>query len=60
MTGGLWSIQGTVLGAFLIVILCNGMNMLGVDSYLQSILKGLVMIFAVFLTIDRKNIGCIK
>ena len=60
MTGGLGSIQGTVLGAFIITILSNGMNMLGVDPYLQSIVKGLVMILAVFLTIDRKKIGCIK
>jgi ribose transport system permease protein len=60
MTGGYGKIQGTVLGAFIITILSNGMNMLGVDPYLQSIVKGLVMIGAVFMTIDRKKIGLIK
>ncbi len=60
LTGGFGSIQGTILGAFIISILSNGMNMLGVDAYFQQIIKGIVMIFAVFITIDRKKIGLIK
>jgi len=60
LTGGYGSIQGTILGAFIISILSNGMNMLGVDPYMQQIIKGLVMIFAVFITIDRKKILLIK
>jgi ribose/xylose/arabinose/galactoside ABC-type transport system permease subunit len=38
----------------------NGMNMIGVDPYLQNIAKGTVLIAAVFLTIDRKKIGIVK
>ena len=60
LTGGFGSIQGTILGTFIITILSNGMNMLGVDPYMQQIVKGIVMIFAVFITIDRKKIGLIK
>jgi len=60
LTGGIGSIQGAVLGAFIISVLSNGMNMIGVDPYLQQIVKGLVMILAVFITIDRKKIGLIK
>lgn len=60
LTGGIGSIQGTVLGAFIISVLSNGMNMLGVDPYMQQIVKGLVMILAVFITIYRKKIGLIK
>ena len=33
------------------------MNMAGVDPYLQNIIKGLVLIAAVFINIDRKKIG---
>lgn len=60
LTGGIGSIQGTVLGTFIISVLSNGMNMLGVDPYFQQIVKGIVMILAVFITIDRKKIGMIK
>lgn len=60
LTGGVGSIQGTVLGALVITILSNGMNMMGVDPYIQNIVKGIVLIAAVFVTIDRSKIGIIK
>ncbi|MCU0899348.1 MAG: ABC transporter permease [Cypionkella sp.] len=60
LTGGIGRIRGTVLGVLIIAILSNGMNMTGVDPYLQNILKGLVLIVAVFLTIDRSKISVIK
>lgn len=60
LTGGIGRIRGTVLGVLIIAILSNGMNMTGVDPYLQNILKGLVLIVAVFLTIDRSKILIIK
>jgi ribose transport system permease protein len=60
LTGGVGGITGTVLGAFIITILSNGMNMLGVDPFIQNIIKGVVLIAAVFVTIDRSKIGIIK
>jgi ribose transport system permease protein len=60
LTGGVGSIFGTMLGVVIITLLSNGMNMIGVDPYLQNIVKGTVLIAAVFLTIDRKKIGIIK
>ncbi len=60
LTGGVGSVQGTILGAFIITILSNGMNMMGVDPYIQNIVKGIVLIAAVFVTIDRSKIGIIK
>jgi ribose transport system permease protein len=60
LTGGLGSVQGTILGVLIITILSNGMNMAGVDPYLQNIVKGVVLVVAVFVTIDRKKIGIIK
>lgn len=59
LTGGIGSIWGSILGTFLITILSNGMNMLGLSPYVQSIAKGVVLVAAVFLTIDRKKIGII-
>jgi ribose transport system permease protein len=59
LTGGVGSVWGSILGTFLITILSNGMNMLGLSPYVQSIAKGVVLVAAVFLTIDRKKIGII-
>jgi ribose transport system permease protein len=60
LTGGLGSIVGTLLGVLIITLLSSGMNMAGVDPYLQNIIKGVVLIIAVFINIDRKKIGIIK
>ncbi|MCA9904928.1 MAG: ABC transporter permease [Anaerolineae bacterium] len=60
LTGGVGGITGTVLGAFIITILSNGMNMLGVDPFIQNMVKGVVLVAAVFVTIDRSKIGIIK
>ena len=60
LTGGIGSIQGTALGALIIMTLSNGLNMAGVSPYIQYIIKGIVLVTAVFLTIDRSKIGIIK
>jgi ribose transport system permease protein len=48
--GGIGSIGGTVIGAFIIGVLSNGLNLMGVPSYHQQVIKGLVFILAV--TVD--------
>ncbi len=60
LTGGLGSIMSTMLGVLIITLLSSGMNMGGVDPYFQNIIKGIVLVTAVFITIDRKKIGIIK
>ncbi len=60
LSGGIGSIRGTILGVLIITILANGMNMMGVDPYLQNIVKGFVLIAAVFISLGRKKIGIIK
>ena len=60
LTGGVGSMGGTLIGVLIISVMSNGMNMVGVDPYLQSIAKGLVLVLAVFVTIDRKKIRIIK
>ena len=51
--GGVGSIGGTVIGAFIIGVLSNGLNLMGVPSYHQQVIKGLVLILAV--TVDLIN-----
>ena len=60
LTGGQGSILRTVLGCLIMVILSNGMDMIGLDPYIQNIAKGVVLVVAVFVTIDRSKIGVIK
>ncbi|HET6438942.1 MAG TPA: ABC transporter permease [Anaeromyxobacter sp.] len=52
MTGGRGSIWGTVMGAIILGIINNMLNMAQVSPYLQGTVKGLVIIAAVF--IQRK------
>lgn len=51
LMGGVGTISGTIIGAFIIGVLRNGLNMLGVQSFVQKIIVGLVIIIAV--TIDQ-------
>ncbi|WP_207460028.1 ABC transporter permease [Azospirillum sp. SYSU D00513] len=49
LLGGVGSITGTAIGAFVIGILRNGLNMNGVSSFVQQIIIGLVIIGAVWI-----------
>ena len=54
LSGGRGRIFGTLIGALIIGTLNNGLNLLGVSSFYQQIVKGIVIVIAVLL--DRKNI----
>jgi len=47
MSGGRGTIGGTIIGAFVIGILSDGLVMMGVSSFWQMVIKGLVIIIAV-------------
>ena len=49
LMGGRGTIWGTVIGAFVIGVLSDGLVMLGVSSFWQMVIKGLVIIAAVVL-----------
>ena len=55
LSGGEGSILGMVIGAFIVGFLGNGLNLLGVQSFYQSVFKGLVLVSAVILDIALKN-----
>ncbi|WP_325176678.1 ABC transporter permease subunit [Paenibacillus alkalitolerans] len=54
LAGGVGTIGGTVIGALIIGVMNNGLDLLGVSSYLQQILKGAIIVVAVFID-SRKN-----
>lgn len=53
MNGGRGRIAGTIAGVLIIAVLNNGLNILGVTSYYQSVVKALVILVAVLS--DRKR-----
>ena len=52
LAGGEGSVLGTLLGAFIIGVLNNGLNLLNVSSFYQQVVKGVVILLAVRL--DRR------
>lgn len=54
------SIQGTIIGALIISVLNNGLVLLGISTDVQMVVKGVVLIFAVFISLERAKIGSIK
>ncbi|MBI5215750.1 MAG: ribose ABC transporter permease [Ignavibacteriae bacterium] len=54
LTGGRGTIIGTFLGAMLIGVLRNGLNLLNVSSYVQMVLVGIVILLAVLMDRMRK------
>ncbi|ALS77627.1 ABC transporter permease subunit [Planococcus kocurii] len=53
LTGGRGWIVGTLIGALIIGVLNNGLNLIGVTSFFQQVVKGAVILLAVLL--DRKK-----
>jgi erythritol transport system permease protein len=49
LSGGRGTIIGTLIGAFVIGVLSDGLVMLGVSAFWQMVIKGLVIIAAVVL-----------
>lgn len=49
LMGGVGTISGTMIGAFIIGVLRNGLNMAGVSAFIQQIIIGVVVILAVFI-----------
>jgi ribose transport system permease protein len=55
MSGGVGKIGGTVIGGLIIGVLSNGLNLLGVNSFWQYIVKGIVILIAVYVDFLKKN-----
>ena len=53
LTGGKGWIFGTIVGALIIGVLNNGMTLIGVSSFFQQVVKGVVILLAVLM--DRKK-----
>jgi ribose transport system permease protein len=55
LSGGEGGIQGTIIGAFIMSVLTNGLRMMSVKQELQSVVVGLVLMLAVYLDVIRRS-----
>jgi len=55
LAGGEGKILGTLIGAFIIAVIQNGMNLTNVESYTQKVVLGLVILGAVLLDMLKKR-----
>ena len=53
LMGGRGGVVGTIAGAFMVALLANILNLVGVSSFYQYVLKGLLIIIAVALYAER-------
>ncbi|WP_410012288.1 ABC transporter permease [Sodalis sp. C49] len=56
LMGGIGTIGGTIIGAFIMSVLKNGLNLMGVSQFWQMVAMGIVVVAAVYLDTLRKKI----
>ena len=54
-SGGVGKVLGVVIGAFVMVVMNNGMSILGIGIYWQYVVKGIVLLSAVYVDVYQKN-----
>ena len=55
MSGGIGRIGGTIIGALVIGVLNNGLNLMGVSSFWQMVVKGFVILIAVYADVIKRR-----
>jgi ribose transport system permease protein len=55
ISGGRGSIIGTIIGALILGVLNNGLNLIGVSPYIQRVLKGVIIIAAVYFSSKKEK-----
>lgn len=56
MAGGVGTAGGTIIGAFIIGVINDGMTMYGVSEFWQKVIKGIVVILAVIIDQFQRNL----
>lgn len=56
LSGGVGRVTGTLIGALIIGVMNNGLDLMGIQSYYQQVLKGALIVGAVMLD-QKRNQG---
>lgn len=56
MSGGEGNVLGGILGVLILTLIVNAMNLLGVPSLAQSVVTGAVIVLAVLMDIQMKQL----
>ncbi len=56
-SGGVGKVMGVVIGAFFMGVMNNGMSILGIGIFWQQVVKGIVLLAAVYVDVYQKNKG---
>jgi putative multiple sugar transport system permease protein len=54
-SGGVGKVVGAVIGAFIMGVMNNGMSIMGIGIDYQQVIKGMVLLSAVFLDVYNRN-----
>jgi putative xylitol transport system permease protein len=55
LTGGVGRLSGTFFGILIMGVMNNGLDLLGVESFYQSIIKGVLIVTAVIIDSSRER-----
>jgi putative multiple sugar transport system permease protein len=54
-SGGVGKVMGVVIGAFFMGVMNNGMSILGIGIFWQQVVKGVVLLAAVYVDVYQKS-----
>ena len=57
LSGGKGKIIGTIFGVLLLTVLTNGMTLVGINTYWQQVLKGIIIVVSVLADTKHKKNG---
>ncbi|MEZ5824796.1 MAG: ABC transporter permease [Geminicoccaceae bacterium] len=60
LSGGVGSVLNSVVGVLIVIVLTNGMVLMGIEPFVQQGVQGLLIILAVSLALDRSRLAVVK
>jgi ribose transport system permease protein len=58
--GGIGGVWNTLIGVLIVNVIDNGMVVIGLPSFLQNAVLGILVVIAVVLSTDRKSVSFVK